>query len=296
MLSGYSQLPVVQAGSFIRHAAFSSVYVSPRNVDIWLPPGYDAKKKYAVLYMHDGQMLFDGSTTWNKQEWGMDETAGRLIAENITRPFIIVGIWNGGADRHREYLPEKPFEGLSSENRKLLLSSLRAEGAPVFSGDTILSDKYLLFVVKELMPFIQKNYSVSKKRKDTYIMGSSMGGLISLYAVCEYPKIFGAAACLSTHWPGIFTDENNPYPSALFNYLKDKIPDASSHSFYFDHGTNTLDAMYGPYQRESDEIFRARGYGSGNFDSRVFKGEPHDENAWRARMDIPLVFLLGRSN
>jgi enterochelin esterase-like enzyme len=280
----------------IRHADFRSEWVAKRNIDVWLPAGYDAKKKYAVLFMQDGQMLFDSSITWNRQEWGMDEVAGLLINQNKVRPFIIVGISNGGSARHREYLPQKPFTNLSASSQKEVLSSRRPEGSTVFDGDKIISDLYLRFVVKELMPFIQKKYPVSKKQEDNYIMGSSMGGLISLYAVCEYPRVFGGAACLSTHWPGIFSAENNPYPAALFEYLRENIPRASTHRFYFDHGTKALDAMYGSYQQEADRIFKEKGYGVRNFDSRIFEGAPHDENAWRQRMDVPLLFLLRRSN
>lgn len=296
MSAVYAQLPSVSSGRLIRHAGFSSEWISARNIDVWLPAEYDAKKKYAVLYMQDGQMLFDSNVTWNKQEWGMDEAAGLLISQNKVRPFIIVGISNGGPARHREYLPQKPFTNLSSSLQNEILASRRPEGSAIFDGDTILSDLYLRFLVKELMPFIQKNYAVSKNREDNYIMGSSMGGLISLYAVCEYPRLFGGAACLSTHWPGIFSAENNPYPADLFEYLRKNLPSSSTHRFYFDHGTKTLDAMYGPYQQEADKIFKEKGYGVRNFESRIFEGVPHDENAWRARMDVPLLFLLGRIN
>jgi len=72
----HAQLPRPASGSIRRVVNFPSRFVEPRNVDIWLPDGYDPKKKYAVLYMQDGQMLFDSTNTWNKQEWGIDETLG----------------------------------------------------------------------------------------------------------------------------------------------------------------------------------------------------------------------------
>lgn len=291
----FSQLPAVTSGQLIRHAGFSSAYVSPRNIDVWLPPDYDRSKTYPAIYMNDGQMLFDSSITWNKKEWGVDEVAGQLIGSRKIKPFIVIGIWNGGADRHREYLPQKPFNDLSAAERMSLLSSARNEGTPVFNKDTILSDNYLRFIVNELMPFIRKNYQVSKRRKDNYIMGSSMGGLISLYAVCEYPGTFGGAACLSTHWPGIFSSRKNPFPAYLFRYISKNIPAPRHHKFYFDRGTETLDSMYQSYQEEADSIFIKKGYAGELFMSRIFQGAAHDENAWRNRMDLPLLFLLGDS-
>jgi hypothetical protein len=270
------------------------MYVNARNIDIWLPPGYDETKKYPAVYMNDGQMLFDSSITWNKKEWGIDEVAGQLIEQGMIKPFIAVGIWNGGAARHREYLPQKPFSELSSFDQNRILAAGRSDSSPVFNGDSILSDSYLQFLTKELIPFIQKNYAVSRKRKNTFIMGSSMGGLISLYALCEYPRIFGGAACLSTHWPGIFSKENNPYPKSLFRYLEKRIPSSSTHKFYFDRGTVTLDSMYASYQNESDSLFYKKGYEEKSYMSKIFEGEPHDENAWRKRIDQPLRFLLGR--
>ena len=285
---------MVHSGTLIRHADFHSIYITPRNIDVWLPPGYDKAKKYPVIYMNDGQMLFDSSITWNKKEWGIDEEAGQLIEKGSIKPFIAVGIWNGGADRHREYLPQKPFNSLSASDRNKLISAGRTDGSPVFSADTILSDAYLLFLVNELIPFINKEYSVSTKRQQTFIMGSSMGGLISLYALCEYPQIFGGAACLSTHWPGIFSKENNPFPGSLFRYLENKIPSPARHKIYFDRGTATLDSLYADYQDTADSLFTKKGYTGSAYLSKIFKGEPHDENAWRKRIDHPLRFLLDR--
>ena len=104
-LSVAAQLPVPSSGKIIRHENFASHYVDSRNVDVWLPENYSPSKKYAVLYMQDGQMLFDSSVTWNKQEWGVDETISSLQQENKIKDCIVVGIWNTGAGRHSEYFP-----------------------------------------------------------------------------------------------------------------------------------------------------------------------------------------------
>ena len=114
-----------------------------------------------------------------------------------------------------------------------------------------------------------------------------MGGLISCYAVTEYPTVFGGAGCVSTHWPVA--------DGALIDYMKAHMPDPKTHRFYFDHGTATLDALYGPYQKRADEVMRAAGYRDGvSLKTVVIDGAEHNETAWRARMDGALTFLLGR--
>ena len=102
----FAQKVNVCSGKIKRHANFSSEHVQKRNVDVWLPEGYSKKNKYAVIYMHDGQMLFDSTDTWNKQEWKVDETISKLMGENKIQDVIIVGIWNIRQLRHAEYFPQ----------------------------------------------------------------------------------------------------------------------------------------------------------------------------------------------
>ena len=288
----FAQLPKPSSGRIIRTENFSSKHVPARNVDVWLPDNYTALKKYAVLYMHDGQMLFDSSITWNKQEWGVDETLNQLMQQNIIRDCIVVGIWNGGKSRHPEYFPQKPFEALSKEEQQLVYSAYRSGGQSIFSGLPISSDNYLKFLVEELKPFIDKNYSTKTDASNTFVAGSSMGGLISLYALCEYPTIFGGAACLSTHWPGLLSMENNPVPAVFFSYLKNHLPSAKQHRIYFDHGTETLDSMYASLQLQVDAIMKQKKYKPSNWISRSWPGQDHSEKSWRSRLDIPITFLL----
>ena len=288
----FAQLPKPSSGRIIRTENFSSKHVPARNVDVWLPDNYTASKKYAVLYMHDGQMLFDSSITWNKQEWGVDETLNQLMQQNKIRDCIVVGIWNGGKSRHPEYFPQKPFEALSKEEQQLVYSAYRSGGQSIFSGLPISSDNYLKFLVEELKPFIDKNYSTKTDASNTFVAGSSMGGLISLYALCEYPTIFGGAACLSTHWPGLLSIENNPVPAVFFSYLKNHLPSAKQHRIYFDHGTETLDSMYASLQLQVDAIMKQKKYRPSNWISRSWPGQDHSEKSWRSRLDVPLAFLL----
>ncbi|MEY3688188.1 MAG: hypothetical protein RIR84_1029 [Bacteroidota bacterium] len=288
----FAQLPVTNNGRIVRHEQFPSKYVSARHVDVWLPDGYTSSKKYAVLYMQDGQMLFDSSITWNRQEWGVDETLSKLLQQNNIIDCIVVGIWNGGQRRHAEYFPQKPFEAMSKTEQGLVYDAYRSGGQSIFSGFSISSDDYLKFLVKELKPFIDRTYSTYTDRAHTYVAGSSMGGLISLYALCEYPTVFGGAACLSTHWPGLFSLENNPVPNSFFSYLKKHLPSPEQHQIYFDHGTETLDAMYASLQLQVDTILQQRGYDSSQWISRSWPGQDHSERSWRSRLEVPLVFLL----
>lgn len=279
----------LSSGKLERIDDFQSDYVAPRNVDIWLPPNYNPQQEYATLYMLDGQMLFDASGTWNGQEWGVDEVLSKLIAEDKVQPTIVVGIWNAGENRHAEYFPEKPFKALSQKTRDSLLAGTDEQQlfqkAP-YSGD------FLKFIVHELRPFIKANYSTKEGKQNTFIAGSSMGGLISWYAICEYPEVFGGAACMSTHWPGTFAAENNPIPPAFMGYLNRHLPSPEDHRFYFDYGTETLDAMYEPFQQQADELMKAHGYTEANWLTRKFEGADHSEKSWQERLHLPLEFLL----
>jgi enterochelin esterase-like enzyme len=288
----FAQLPKPSNGRIERIENFSSKYVPARNVDVWLPDNYTASKKYAVLYMHDGQMLFDSSITWNKQEWGVDETLTQLLQKKKIRDCIVVGIWNGGKSRHAEYFPQKPFEALSKEQQKLVYVAHRSGGQSIFSGLAISSDNYLKFLVEELKPFIDKTYSTYTDPSNTFVAGSSMGGLISMYALCEYPNVFGGAACMSTHWPGLFSMDNNPVPAAFFSYLSKNFPSPEQHQIYFDYGTETLDSMYASLQLEVDAIMRQKKYRSSQWISRSWPGQDHSEKSWRSRLEVPVTFLL----
>ena len=162
----------------------------------------------------------------------------------------------------------------------------------IFSGLAISSDNYLKFLVEELKPFIDKTYSTFTDPSNTFVAGSSMGGLISLYALCEYPNVFGGAACLSTHWPGLLSMENNPVPSVFFSYLKKYLPSPKQHKIYFDHGTETLDSMYASLQLEVDAIMKQKKYSNNQWISLSWPGQDHSEKSWRSRLNVPLTFLL----
>ncbi len=290
-LTAAAQLPKVSSGILKRIDSFQSNYVTARNIDIWLPEGYSSQKKYSVVYMHDGQMLYDTATAWNKQAWDVDDVLTKLKKSNQIKDVIVVGVWNSGTTRHPDYFPQKPYESLTQIEKDTITAQLQRAGRTkeVFKP---ISDNYLKFLVTELKPFIDKNYSTKTNRKNTFIAGSSMGGLISMYAICEYPKVFGGAACLSTHWPGIWTLENNPVPDAFLNYLKNNLPNPKKHKIYFDCGDQTLDSLYPALQKKVDEVMKVKGFTEKNWITKYFPGENHSENSWSKRLDIPMLFLL----
>ena len=292
-LAGDANGPVhVSSGTIVDLGVLKSTYADPRRVVVWLPTGYQPSgPKYAVLYMHDGQNLFDKETAGYGMEWQIDETLDRLIQEKKVRPTIVVGIWNT-PKRLQEYVPSKAFNGLPPSYRE----KIRA----LYGGDP-LSDGYLEFIVRELRPMIDKRFNVKTDAADTAIMGSSMGSLISLYAIDEYPKIFGAAGMMSTHWPLVITPDDKPISeeqyeavsSAFERYLAPALPDPATHKLYFDHGSETLDANYARYQDRVDRVVRRRGYRQWQTTlSLSYPGEKHNEISWASRVMVPLQFLL----
>ena len=282
-------------GTIVRIDSFPTKFIKTRTVDVWLPKTYSKEKKYSVLYMHDGQMLFDSTTTWNKQEWKVDEVASKLMAENKVNDFIVVAIWNIPQIRHTDLFPKKPLEALTKEKQNSLFDEAKKLNYN-FTIHDINSDNYLKFIVKDVKPFIDENYSVYTDANHTAIMGSSMGGLISMYAICEYPKIFGKASCLSTHWVGLKDFENNPIPESFFAYMKENLPNPKTHKIYFDYGTETLDASYLKYEYCVDEVLKEKGYNDSTYKNLKFEGENHSEASWQKRINVPFEFMFKKIN
>ena len=257
-----------------------SRHVDARDVDVWLPPSYgrDPQRRYPVLYMHDGQNLFDPALGYTGVDWDIDGAMTRLIEAGDIRETIVVGVWNSPL-RFAEYMPRAPVQ------TEMVSSGI--EGRLIGRAEDIRSDGYLHFLVDELKPFIDAQYRTLPGRDDTVVMGSSMGGLISLYAAAEYPDVFGGVGAVSTHWPAC--------EGCVVDWLGAHLPDPRTHRLYFDHGTGGIDALYPPHQARMDAALRAGGYSEGqNAMTRRFEGADHNEAAWRTRVEIPLRFLLSR--
>ena len=277
-------------GSLVHYENFSSELVRSRPVDVWLPDGYDAESndRYPVIYMHDGQMMFhhaDSSLAGMDVFWDVDKVITRLVGRGEIRPAIVVSVWMAdwmSGARGAEYMPQKAVtEEAWQAMRQANVKWTEKEG-----GNVLSSDNYLRFLVNELKPFIDKTYPTLAGRAETFMIGSSMGGLISAYAIAEYPDLFGGAACMSTDWTigdGI-----------VAQWFSNNWPIPGSNRIYFDYGTETMDAYYEPYQLQMDDVMRKYGYTDGeDWMTRRFEGADHSPKSWNARLHVPLKFLLG---
>lgn len=286
-------------GTLVEYKTMTSAFLSSTPaVIIWLPPGYRSDvRRYDVLYMNDGQNLFESATAFGGHAWRVDKAVAKLMADGAIRPTIVVGIANMGAARARQYTPQGVFDRLPPAV-KHYYQGMGLQGAP-------FSDNFLRFLVKELKPFIDRTYRTYPNRQSTFIMGSSMGALISLYAIAEYPDVFGGAGCMSPHWPLVLPSKSGmpmaagrpiferPVTDAFTAYLRKRLGPPDNRRLWFDHGTKSLDASYGPYQQGINRALRSLGWRQGiDFKSKVYVGATHNETAWRARLADPLTFLL----
>ncbi|MCM1291875.1 MAG: alpha/beta hydrolase-fold protein [Prevotella sp.] len=254
-------------------------------IDVWTPADYNPSgNPLPVIYMHDGQNLFDPATTWNHQAWEVDSVADVLSAKNIIKAPVVVGIHSVQETRIGDLTPQGALKYL-----KVPLDSLKRFA----TEDQLRGDAYVDFVTNTLRPIINSKYNVAINPENTFVMGSSMGGLMSLYMLCEYPQIYGAAACLSTHWIGDLSD-GKYFPQMMLDYIKDKLPRDGKHRIYFDHGTGPYDEAYTPWQLKVNDLCKSLGYDEDNFMTVVDEGATHNENAWKNRLYIPLIFLLSR--
>lgn len=220
-----------------------------RRIRIYLPANYGSShKKYPVIYMHDGQNLFEGSTSGYGQ-WGIDQIMDKLPAGEES---IIVGVDHGGAYRMSEYNPYDSKYG-------------KAQG-----------DEYVEFLVQTLKPYIDQHYRTRTDARHTTIAGSSMGGLISMYAVLKYPGVFGNGGIFSpSFWiaPGIF------------GYAQQHLLAASR--FYFVCGDAEGRGMVEPMNKMV-ELVRQKGISEKNSPATIVKGAIHNEKQWNG--DFPAFY------
>ncbi len=274
---------LVSSGDLWHVDLFSPEMNETIKVDIWTPKGYTINKDYPVVYMHDGQNLFDALSTWNHQAWEIDSVAGMLMNDSVVTPAIIVGVYSTDTTRLGDLMPEKPLQYLKNDTIKNFIDKM--------CRGRYRADEYLAFIVNTLSPVIDRNFSTDTSLVSTSIMGSSMGGLISIYALCEYPQVFGSAACLSTHWTGALGG-NDDFPNAMHRYLAEKLPQDTIHRLYMDNGDCPYDSVYTPYFEEMVALADSLGYKDRRLKSAIYKGHAHNESSWAKRVAIPLTFLL----
>lgn len=256
-----------------------------REVIVYLPPNYDSNsiEGYPVIYAHDGQNLFNKATSNFNKEWRMDEVLDSLIGQKVISPAIVVGLYST-AERTIEYTPEKPFNLLndSFKNYYQEVRFLDKNASPK-------SAAYLSLITKKLKPKIDSLYATNEY---AYLFGSSMGGLISLYGLMEYPDIFSGAACISNHWPLTTHKNSNAFRKKYEELIISKHKVFEGKKLYFDYGTETLDSMYQNHQLAIDSLFQSLSVKGLNYKSLKFDGAAHEENSWAKRVHQPLTFLL----
>jgi predicted alpha/beta superfamily hydrolase len=259
-------------GDLRLHEFSSRVFGNTRWVRVWLPPGYDeAENKdrhYPVFYLNDGQNLFDRATAYIGVEWQVDETADRLIREETIPPMIFVGIDNATKDRAKEYLPYRSF------NPPLM----RPQGK-----------RYPEFLISEIMPFLYQRYRIARGPENTGLGGSSLGAIISLFAVLDRPGIFGRLLLES---PSLFVSNRRLLKySRAFRAWPERVFLAIGTR---ESGREDRDEQFVDDARELERILRRAGLGDDRLRVNIDEGATHSEGEWAKRFPEALTFLFDK--
>lgn len=282
-----------ETGRLIEYEHVPAAGLPDQRLSIWLPPGYDVgERRYPVLYMHDGHNLFDVTKSNFNKIWAADKAMLAASASGKVEPHIIIGIWAPGADRYRQYLPRSAYDAASG----LLRAQMDAT-----AGGQIVSDRYLDWIAGPLKSWVDASFRTRPGRDDTAVVGSSMGGLMSCYAFVERADVFGRAGCVSSHWPAvdpqIVEGESDAVKALWDGWFAARLGQPDGRRVWMDHGTATLDAYYAPYQQVIDARFAAAGWVKGrDWQSKVYEGAEHEENAWAARLPEIFGWLLAKSD
>jgi predicted alpha/beta superfamily hydrolase len=258
------------------HRRFHSVAMrNARDLTIWLPPGYaatgpEARRRYPVVYFQDGQNVFDPKTAFLGRAWMAGETALRLVRTHAIVPPILVGVANLGAGRIDEYSPTRAeFRDLDGTDRKSI-------------GD---GRRYARFLVREVKPFIDSHYRTLPGPRTTGLVGSSMGGLISIYTALWHPRVFGHVAAMS---PSVWWDNRV--------LLRDVAGLARKPDFRLWIDAGTAEPGWETVTILRDSLI-GRGWTlGGDLHYAETVGAGHDESAWAARLGDVLTWMLARDD
>ena len=254
----------MSAGQLRKHDQISSRYLrNSRAVIVYLPPGYDdmPDRHFPVLYLHDGQNLFDGRTSYVPgMDWHVGDAADASIREGHAEPMIIVGIYNTGKSRIGEYTPTR---------------------VPKLGGGR--ADRYGKFLLNELMPFIQAAYRVERGPWRTGIGGSSLGGLVSLYLGLRMPETFGKIAALS---PSVWWNHR-----VIVRFAQASVPEPRPR-IWLDIGTREGQRTVDDVEMLRDALVRKGWRLDQDLHYQRVEGAEHNEAAWARRVRPFLEFLF----
>jgi len=261
-------------GDLRLHEFHSRIFRNTRFLRVWLPPGYDdpanAGRRYPVFYLNDGQNLFEASTSFTGVEWQVDETGDRLIREGVVPPMIFVGIDNTGRERVREYMPRRSMHPII----------MRVRG-----------QRYPNFLIKEVMPFLARNYRVASGPENTGLGGSSLGALISLYTAIARPGVFGRLLLES---PSLWASNRQIIrDSREVQRWPERILLAMGTA---EAGRKERDRSMVDDTRELAGIFRRAGLDDKRLMLLIDEGAIHHESEWARRFPQALTFLFSRSS
>ncbi len=256
--------PEANRGSLHRHIIRSKVLKQERIVDVYLPFGYNYWEKFPVIYMHDGNNLFDPAISFGGVTWDVAKTIESLTFYKIIKPVIVVGIHNTPA-RNNEYTwTPMEFNGKFQGGR---------------------GKYYAKFITSELKPFIDYHYNTSVRREDTAVLGSSLGGLISFYLGLYYPDFFSKIGAMS---PSFWWGNGIVYNDARF--IRNDL------QIWMDMGTEERSEEHVSQTREMFRILSECGFLHGeNFLYFEDEGADHNENAWANRLHLPLQFFFNEN-
>jgi predicted alpha/beta superfamily hydrolase len=256
--------------------AIQRVEFEGRLVDFWTPP----KLPEHLLIAHDGQNVFDRETSTKRSTWRMIESAVRVGLELGITPPAIIGVFHSRtADnpwgRVLDLAPQDPFQNGIEPAEK---------NDQIARGD-LQGNRYLDQITDEIAPTIAAEMGIDLLDTNKAVIGSSMGGLASLYALGKRPDFFTTALALSTHW--------SVGEVALVDALIDALPNPGAHKIWMSRGTRGLDRQYGPFQEHADQKMREAGWHEEeDFVTRVYKQSGHTEKSWAKYLDEPMKFWL----
>jgi predicted alpha/beta superfamily hydrolase len=253
----------VTPGQLRKYDNFRSKFLrNQRDIVVYVPPDYDQQpeRRYPVLYLHDGQNLFDAATAFNGQDWHVAQTADYAISAGLVEPLIVVGLYNTGKTRLREYTPTS---------------------VPRLGGGR--ADRYAKFLIEEVKPVVDRDYRTRQEASQTGIGGSSLGGLVSIYLGLKFSNVFSKIAALS---PSVWWNQR-----VILRFAQ-AAPVEPRPRIWLDIGTREGPRIVDDVEKFRDVLLSKGWQYDRDLHYERAEGAEHNEAAWAARVGPFLKFLF----